>query len=83
MKMRKHNYVVGFVGDNQAIYGKDQHSNKFKNDIAAYVSPMTILQAIQQLKTLTGKKKVIYKLVEVDQQKEKFKQKIIKQMSKP
>lgn len=72
--MRKYKYLVGFVSDNQVVYGKDQYDDRFKTDIASYTQPMTILQAIRQLKTLRGKK-VIYKLVAVDVEKEKVKQK--------
>ena len=74
--MRKHNYVVGFSGENQCIYGKD------KNNQADYISPMTILQAIRELKSLAGDNKAIYKLVKIVPTKEKFKHKIINQMVK-
>ncbi len=79
MKDRKHNYVVGFEGESQVVYGKDVSSEQFKNDIASYTAPMTILQAIRQLGTLNGKK-AVYKLVKVDPKKEKFKRKIQNQM---
>ena len=71
--MRKHNYVVGFIGENQCVYGKDIHDDRLKDDIASYVAPLTIHQAIRQLKTLTGRK-AIYKLVKVEPKKEKYKQ---------
>jgi hypothetical protein len=80
--MRKHNYVVGFEQRNQVVYGKDVSSERFKNDIASYTQPMTILQAIRQLKALAGKTKAIYKLVKVDPRKEKFKQKILAERGK-
>ena len=77
--MRKKNYIVAFKGDGECVYGKDEFSSQFECDIASYIQPMTILQAIKQLKTLSGKK-VIYKLVEINPEKEKFKQKIRNQM---
>ncbi len=81
--MRKYNYLVAFKGDGQCVYGKDVKEERFKNDIASYTQPMTIHQAIRQRKTLSSNgKKVVYKLVEVDPQKEKFKQKILAQMVK-
>lgn len=67
--MRKHNYIVGFEGERGCAYGK-----------GSFVQPMTILQAIRELKTLSGTEKAIYKLVKVDPKKEKFKQKIRSQM---
>lgn len=79
--MRKHNYVVGFVGERQCVYGKDKFDDRFQTDVSDYIKPMTINQAIRQLKTLTGKK-AIYKLVKVEPRKEKFKQKIRSQMVK-
>ena len=80
--MRKHNYVVGFECKNQAIYGKDIFDKHFGCNIADFTQPMTILQAIRQLRTLTGGNKAIYKLVKVDSKDEKFKAKIISQMVK-
>ncbi len=74
--MRNHNYIIGFSGERQCVYGKD------KDNQADYISPMTILQAIRALKSLTGDNKTIYKLVEVNPAKEKFKRKIINQMIK-
>lgn len=63
--MRKHNYVVGFEGERECAYGKD-----------SFVHPMTILQAVRELKALSGTKKAVYKLVKVDPKKEKSKQAI-------
>lgn len=70
---RKHNYVVRFEGSNQVVYGKDIVGN-----LASYTQPITILQAIRQLKTLGSGAKAIYKLVKVDPKKEKLKRKIQK-----
>ncbi len=78
---RKHNYLVGFIGAKQCVYGQDKFATQFNTKVAGYTSPMTILQAIRQLKTLNGEK-AIYKLVKVDPQEEKFKRKIISQMVK-
>lgn len=80
--MRKHNYLVGFKHCNQVVCGKDVFDKQFGCNIASFTEPMTILQAIRQLKALSKGKKVIYKLVEVDLKSEKFKQKIrvIKQL---
>lgn len=75
--MRKDNYVVGFEQGNQVIYGKDVSE---LGNIYSFTKPMTILQAIKQLKTLSGKNKVVYKLVKIDIKKEKFKHKIRSQM---
>lgn len=57
----KHKYLVGFIGDKQVVYGKDQYSDTYKSDIAAYTKPMTLLQAKRQLKSLSGEK-TIYEL---------------------
>lgn len=57
----KHKYLVGFIGDKQCVYGKDVKDSRFTNDIASYTKPMTIRQAVRQLKTLTGTK-TIYEL---------------------
>lgn len=79
--MRKHNYVVAFEGEGQCVYGKDIFDKQFGCNVASFTKPMTIYQAIRQLRTLSAQgKKVIYKLVEVDPKKEKFKQKIRNQM---
>lgn len=62
MKERKHNYLVGFVGENQVAYGKDQR------DTSSWVELMTLHQAKGRLKKLhpTSRQKVtIYKLVPV------------------
>jgi len=61
--MRKHNYVVGFEGEGQVVYGKDEIDNGYTK--AQFVHLMTPLQAERQLGSLSSGKKVIYKLVKV------------------
>ncbi len=57
----KHKYLVGFIGEMQCVYGKDEKDSRFTNDIASYTKPMTIRQAVRQLNTLAGEK-TIYEL---------------------
>jgi hypothetical protein len=57
----KHKYLVGFIGDNQVVYGKDKYCNQCESDIASYTKPLTLLQAKRQLKQLGGEK-TIYEL---------------------
>lgn len=57
----KHKYLVGFIGDNQCVYGKDT------NSAFSYTHPMTLLQAKRQLKELSGKK-TVYELKPVQVQ---------------
>lgn len=57
----KHKYLVGFIGDRQCVYGKDKKDSRFANPVASYTQPMTIRQAVRQLKILTGRK-TIYEL---------------------
>jgi len=76
--MRKDNYLVGFRGKGQCVYGKEKL--KTLGYVASYTQPMTISLAIKQLKMLSPGKKAIYKLVKVDPKKERFKQKIQNQM---
>jgi len=55
----KHKYLVGFIGEMQCVYGKED--SRFTGDIASYTRPMTIRQAVRQLNILTGEK-TIYEL---------------------
>ena len=57
----KHKYLVGFIGDQHCVYGKDVKDCRFINDVASFTKPMTIRQAVRQLKTLAGTK-TIYEL---------------------
>ena len=63
-RMRKHNYLVGYQGEGQCVYGKEEEGRGF-------VDPLTLLQAkrlVKKIVTLTrrGKiKSVVYKLVEI------------------
>lgn len=57
--MRKHNYVVGFIGEGQVVYGKDE------NHLPKWVEPLTLAQAKKRLNKLAEGKKSIYKLVKV------------------
>jgi hypothetical protein len=75
--MRKYNYVVGFEQRNQVVYGKNVFDERYLCKVASFTKPMTILQAIRQLKALSGETKAVYKLVKVDPKKEKFKQKTL------
>ena len=64
-KMRKHNYCVGYKGEGQCAYGKDDDGRR------RWINLLTLSQAKQGIKTLItphGRvtiKGVIYKLVEV------------------
>lgn len=64
--MRKHNFVVGYEGEDQCIYAKEKGSNH-----PDYLSPLTLLQARKLSKTITcgqsGKiiKSAVFKLVKV------------------
>ena len=60
--MRRHNYIVGYRGERQCIYGRgggmsSQH---------AYIDPFTLTEAKKFLKTLSLPHRAkVYKLVEV------------------
>ena len=62
--MRKHNYVVGYEGEGQCIYGKDDNTYN-------YIDLLTLWQAQKLAKRVVcqqGKKinkSIVYKLVEV------------------
>lgn len=44
--MRKNNYVCGFKGDNQIVYGKDHSSDmKLIKGNRSWIQPMTLGQA--------------------------------------
>ncbi len=58
--MRKHNFVVGYKADGECIYGKSDNRN-----FTEHITPMTVFQAKNYLKTMTSKDPVIFKLVEV------------------
>lgn len=63
---KKYNYLVGYVGENQCVYGQDVYNDKFRTKVASFTQPMTIPQAKRAIKRLSTKtKKVIYKLVPV------------------
>ena len=64
--MRKHNYVIGYEGERQCIYGKD------KDNKSEFCDPMTLFQAKQSVKKTfcffnNGylRKTCVYKLVKV------------------
>ena len=60
--MRKHNYAVGFAGNQQVVYGKDEESK------ASWIEPLTLKQAQKRVKVLSQAryaKRTIYKLVPV------------------
>lgn len=58
----KHKYVVGFVGENQCVYGKDRYSETYECEVASFTHPLTLWQAKRQLKKLSSGKKTIYEL---------------------
>jgi len=62
MKERKHNYLVGCVGEGEVAYGKDNSA------MSDWVELMTLHQAKRKLKQFHptfGQKVTIYKLVPV------------------
>lgn len=67
MKPRKHNYVVGYVGENQVAYGKD------KEGLATWVELMTFKQAHSRVKKLSSTEvsRAVFKLVSVEVTKSK------------
>ena len=64
--MRKHNYVVGYRGEGQCVYGKIEFDDGY-----SFIELLTLKQARKLSKTtvsVMGKKinkSVVYKLVEV------------------
>ncbi len=73
-KLRKHNYLIGFAGEKQVVYGKDEDL------VSQWVHPMTPVQAKKAMQGLGSGEKRVFKLVEVDVDKECFKFKIRKGM---
>lgn len=61
MKERKHNYVVGYVGEKQCAYGKE------RKDGISFVDLLTLDQANSRIKKLASPEadRAIYKLVPV------------------
>lgn len=64
---RKHNYIVGYLGENQCIYG---NAGALKNK--DWIDPMTLFQAKQYVKkinkkwSLKGKDAMkVFKLIEL------------------
>ncbi len=63
MRHRKHNYVVGFSGEENCVYGSDDANEKY-----CFINPMTRLEAEKQAKTLENSlpaKRYVFKLVPV------------------
>ncbi len=60
-KTRKHNYVVGFTGEGNCIFGKVP-GRRIK-EVWTTANPMTLNQATSMIKELHGSPKVIYRLV--------------------
>lgn len=62
MKKSKHEYVVGFRGDHQAVYGKDYEGKSM------FADKLTLFQAKRKAKDLFPSRvpRVIYKLVPVE-----------------
>lgn len=67
--MRKHNYVVGFRGENRSAYGKRVTYGKKASGIYNSIDLLTLKQAQQLTKKIVSigskSKSVVYKLVEV------------------
>ncbi len=63
--MRKHNHVIGYEGEGQCIYGKDE------NNLSTFCELLTLFQAKQMAKATCSynngrkNKTVVYKLVKV------------------
>ena len=58
----KHEYVFGYVGDHQCVYGQ-----RIINTLPDYIDKMTLFQAQRRLGILTADApKTIFKLVPVD-----------------
>ena len=67
--MRKHNYLVGFKGEGNVAYGKND-TNSFGQKISKWAKLLTLGQARRMAKKFTDKTSVaINKLVEVKQPK--------------
>ena len=58
-KERKHNYVVGYKGEGQCVYGRQESKGAYTENIA----PMTPFQARRMLKKMRCANACIFKLV--------------------
>ena len=67
MRHRKQNYVVGFGGVGQCVYGKDEKDERYTNKVASYIQPMTRREAEVAAKQLTRTtaNRYVFKLVPV------------------
>jgi hypothetical protein len=67
---RKHNYVVGYEGEGQCIYGKD-----YLKDCRRYSKLFTFSQAVEfaSNRVSTRAKQVVFKLVKVWPKKKRSK----------
>ncbi|HYX72380.1 MAG TPA: hypothetical protein VE732_06390 [Nitrososphaera sp.] len=63
MKERKHNYVIGYVGEQQCAYGKAN-----TNDCFNFIDLLTFNQAKSMVKKLSSPEadRAIYKLIPVE-----------------
>ena len=59
--MRKHNYVVGYRGEGQCVYGERDEEIHYSN----WTGPLTLMEAKIRVGELRNKGAVVYKLVEV------------------
>lgn len=57
----KHEYVVGYAGDGNCVYGKDN------GEASHYAMPLTAHQAICCLANFAGDSKTIFRLVPVSE----------------
>ena len=67
MRHRKQNYVVGFGGEGQCIYGEDVEDERYATKVSSFTQPMTRGEAEVAAKSLSvgGSKRYIFKLVTV------------------
>lgn len=68
MRHRKHNYVVGFSGENQIAYGQDIEDPRYTEKVASYTELMTKGEAEEVAKRLASvgnSKRYVFKLVPV------------------
>lgn len=59
----KHQFLVGYEGDGQVMYGNT--SKNAKNEKSLYAEPMTLYQAKVYRKSIMDRGAIIYKLVPV------------------
>lgn len=61
--MRRDRYVVGYRGERQVVYGKDE---EFDDGLlfASYTSPLTLHQAKKRKRSMPERGAAVYKLVE-------------------